>query len=711
MAYSTKWTSSFQSSEKVNYTINILVDGYNGNAKRIEAAENPFTIDEDNSDEYFKPIRTQTGYIRIINRDTDLDGNTFNYSELIATNAMSHQVQLLSGSTVLWVGFIKPVVLTSTLFGYNNVVEIPVQCPLSVLGAINLKFDSNLTFPTIGQIFYSFFNRLDIRWNNLYLTANIRHYDQNSNAQPFPDMNARISMFNFSDNEDPTMLSGSTFSNYSAEWEDDTPASDILEDICKFWGWSLFVRGLDIYLIASGTVHSFYEIGFSELANVLGTGTLQSAVNPIDITDLEYMSTDHTEEYLQGFRKIKIEADANSDALVFDPKLQDLDYETPAYVATYTKDGRRVKSVQAWLTNPNQNKRIFLHNCRIFINHPDYPDLDAINVVGWYDNWEVGPSDDVGDLQNMSVKNSFDMKQDTVIYLRSGSEPATPTTRAELEAQTYIGLTSLQEVSIPAVSQLCLYARVSIGLNPLSGYETNTSDYVRMYLRIGDYWWNGFDWSTTMSVFKVYFNKHGEFMTTRAIYNQSTLNALYPDAKGYIIFNQSVTRRGVLEVGILNYPRYRTGIGERPNFCIIDFNVRCVVQDTTIRPQNKDKQTYEDIASQMFHQDNTIELKMASGTKNLYGKGQLYNSTTNGDRLSNCSYQGVSGRKAPEQYLLDNMKRVYGQTRHRMTIEVMENQSNTNPLQQFTYNNKNYILQSVKHDFWNDKMKLTLIEE
>ena len=713
MAYATKWTLSFKSLRDVSYTVNILVDGFSGTAKRLRAAEKPFTIDENNSDDYFETIRTQSGYIRIINEETDLDGNAFDYSELIATNAMSHQVQLLSGQTILWVGYIKPVVLTSTLFGYKNVVEIPIQCPLSVLGAINLKFNSDLTFPTMGQIFHAFFSRLGIAWNNLYLTANVKHIDQVNNAWPFPDLNSRISMFNFSDNEDPTMASGSTFTNYSAEWEDETPAVNVLDDICQFWGWSLYVRGLNIYLVAPGIIHNYYEIGFNSLALPLGSGTQQSAALPTDIADLNYMSTSHTEEYLQGYRKITIDADANSDDLVFDPMLQDLEYETPGSVYTYGSGNNRYKSLQTWLTNPQLQHKLFLHNCRIFENPADLQAIDKYNVLCFEDNWKVGISDDYEDRKKNEVKNSFNLKQNTVIYSRSGTAPADPTTRQELEEQTYLAMTTLQEVAIPATSQLCLFANVKMTLDPTTSYKTKYTDYIRMYLRIGNYWWTGSSWTQNMSVFKVYMTDNGEFLTTQQIYSQSTLNALYPGAKGYIVHVSSTTMRGIMEVGILNFPSWRSDIpNDGPHqFNVQDFDVRCVVQDNIVRPQNKNHQTYEGVASLMFNNDYTVSLRMASGDKNLFGKGQLFNSTANGERLTYCKYYDVAGNIAPEQYLLTNMKRVYGQTRHRIKIEVQENPSHTNPLNQFTYNNKNYILQSVKHDYWNDKMTLTLIEE
>lgn len=713
MAYATKWTISFNSLRGVDYTVNILVDGFSGTPQRLRPAAKPITIDEDTSDNYFEPMRSQSGYIRIVNEDSDLDGNAFSYKDLIATNAQSHQVRLMAGNTLVWIGYIKPVVLTSILFGYRNTIEIPIQCPIAVLKATRLSFNSNTgTFLTMGQIIHSMFSKLNnIAWSNVYLTANVRHRDQASNEWPFPDLNSRVSMFNFSDNEDPTMASGSTFTNYTATWEDDTPCSDILEKICKFWGWTLYTRGTDIYLTAPGTVHNYYQIAFSALSSQLSAANVTTAESPADIETLEYRSTKHSEEYLQGYRKITIEADANSDDLVLDPRLEDLEYEG-FQVVTYGSGNNRYKSAQAWLSNPQLQHKLFLHNCRIFENPADLQAIDKFNVLSFSDEWKVGPSDNVEDLQKMEVKNHFSMKQNTVIYARSGSAPETTITRAALEEQTYLAMTTLNEVVIPATSQLCLYAGVKIGSDPTTNYQSKTDDYIRMYLRIGDYWWTGMGWSTTMSIFNVYFNENGEFMTTRAIYSQQTLNALFPDAKGYIIHNDSQTRKGVLEVGILNYPHYRTDTGDLHQFNIIDFNVRCITSDSTVRPQNKERQKYEGVASSMFQNDLSITLNMASGTKNLYGKGQLYASRNNNERLGGLYYEGVTGNaRQPERYLLESMQRVFGQTRHRMKIDVAESNVNANPLRRYSYEGKTYIMQAAKHEFGDDKMTLTLIEE
>ena len=179
MSYATKYTITFNSLKRITYTVNILVDGFLGTPQRLRASTNAFAIDEDHNENYFEPIRTQSGYIRIVNESTDLDGNPFDYKGLIATNSQSHQVQLISGGSLVWIGFIRPVVLTTTLFGYRNTLEIPIQCPLAVLGTINLSFDSTTgTFLTMGQIVFSMFSKINnITWGNVYLTANVKHID------------------------------------------------------------------------------------------------------------------------------------------------------------------------------------------------------------------------------------------------------------------------------------------------------------------------------------------------------------------------------------------------------------------------------------------------------------------------------------------------------------------------------------------------------
>ena len=219
-----------------------------------------------------------------------------------------------------------------------------------------------------------------------------------------------------------------------------------------------------------------------------------------------------------------------------------------------------------------------------------------------------------------------------------------------------------------------------------------------------------------MNTFKVYFTENEDFLTTRAVYNQTTLenNVLYPDAKGYIIEVDS-TKRGILEVGFLNFPHWRDDIPSdgTHQFNIIDFNVRCCVYDNLIEPKNKSSQIYEGVASDMFQNDKEVELSMSAGTRNLYGKGQIFASRNNEERFGGCYYEGVvqTAPIMPERYLLTNMQRVYGKCRHRMKIEVAENALHANPLTRFSYNGVNYIMQCAKHEYGDDKMVLTLIEE
>ena len=66
MSWTPKFIIQFQSITGNNYTVQILVDGYTGDTIPLQGAASPFSTTESTSEDYFEPIRTQSGYIRII---------------------------------------------------------------------------------------------------------------------------------------------------------------------------------------------------------------------------------------------------------------------------------------------------------------------------------------------------------------------------------------------------------------------------------------------------------------------------------------------------------------------------------------------------------------------------------------------------------------------------------------------------------------------
>ena len=113
------WQIPFKSLRSgTDYVVNIYDSDYSGNAIVLDGGAQPFVTQEDDNDDEFAPIRTQTGYIRIIDHDVAADGVTpFNWKDLVPVSATSRPVTLTTGDTVVWRGYMQPQTFSGTLFG------------------------------------------------------------------------------------------------------------------------------------------------------------------------------------------------------------------------------------------------------------------------------------------------------------------------------------------------------------------------------------------------------------------------------------------------------------------------------------------------------------------------------------------------------------------------------------------------------------------
>ena len=106
----------------------------------------PFVINEDNSEDMFKAVRLQSGYIRIV---TDSEND---WQNLIPLTAVSTPVRLSGGAT--WLGFLSTGTYGTQYHTSPKEVELPVVCPLTVLScykSITPPNGNNYT-PTFGEL-------------------------------------------------------------------------------------------------------------------------------------------------------------------------------------------------------------------------------------------------------------------------------------------------------------------------------------------------------------------------------------------------------------------------------------------------------------------------------------------------------------------------------------------------------------------------------
>ena len=208
------------------YTLNI--GGGTGNAVPLKGGAQPFVTQEDDSDDQFAPIRTQSGYIRIIDDGYAADGVTaFDWKDLIPQTNTSRPVTLTAGSTIVWQGFMQSQNFSGTLYGNPQEREFPVHCVLSALNGVDIP----TVVPQNLQMILNFGSLLGFIFGNVAtLSGNALAngefvFQCASRAQTI--LGAKIDWSNFLTTDEE----GNSAANY-------TPYQ-ILEDFCRFWGYTV----------------------------------------------------------------------------------------------------------------------------------------------------------------------------------------------------------------------------------------------------------------------------------------------------------------------------------------------------------------------------------------------------------------------------------------------------------------------------------------
>lgn len=302
------WTISFKSLRaQTVYTASVYDSSYSGSAIPLLPAEEPFTTEEDNDDDPFKPLRTQTGYLRIVDNGKDANGNAFDWTDLQPKTDYDRPVVLTNaGGTVVWQGFLQAQNFSGELYEPTQEREFPIQCALSMLasqypsttyiGIVNFAYLLNTVSSALSTVsgsvvaFDSFVIQGGVDARNWLLKkfhwANLMKEDSDEDVTPQYDMKT------------------------------------CLEDMCKFWGWTARTYRKTLYLMcpddaAEQTLLTLTPAQLATMAGGTGDGTLSN--NPFvrqNLTGDIFASTDNEDMVMRGPSKVTVKADCNEQSSV-----------------------------------------------------------------------------------------------------------------------------------------------------------------------------------------------------------------------------------------------------------------------------------------------------------------------------------------------------------------------------------------------------------
>lgn len=303
------------------YVLNI--GGGSGTAVQLSGGAQPFTTEEEGSEDMFTNIRTQTGYFRIVDNAKDYNGNVIDatagqdwWKDLIPATNSARPVTLTVGNTVVWQGFMQSQTFSGQLYGNPQEREFPVICPLGVLSGEDIDFNAGLK--NFAYLLKNVCDTIDLKSNNVVHISDI-YIQGGADARQW--LLTKIDWQNFA-SEDSDGVARAKYTIYN-----------VLEDMCRFWGWTARTNGTVLYLTCAddSSEQNFLTLNRTQL-NTLAAATTDtttgSIVAPTTVTiqdsaaDPIFASTNQEDYQIQGPHRAVVKSDCNEhDTVVkFAPK-------------------------------------------------------------------------------------------------------------------------------------------------------------------------------------------------------------------------------------------------------------------------------------------------------------------------------------------------------------------------------------------------------
>ena len=305
------------------YTINIYDASFSGSPVVLMGGAQPFTTQEDDNEDMFTPVRTQTGYIRIVDNGKDANGNAWNWKDLLPATDTDRPVTLTDGSNnVVWQGFMQAQNFGGVLYGNPQEREFPVHCALTILEGTDINYQQT-AIQNFAYLLKQVTDCIATQGGSAVAIDNII-VQGNTDAQAW--LLKRIDWQNFVDEDGDGNLTA-RFNLYQC-----------LEDLCRFWGWTARTYRRNLYLTCADDSgeQTFLTMTAANLATMAGgtaAGTTGGAFTLIEPSGDIFASVEQNDIRQRGANRATVKADANRADETF------LEFAPDAFIKQMTDGG------------------------------------------------------------------------------------------------------------------------------------------------------------------------------------------------------------------------------------------------------------------------------------------------------------------------------------------------------------------------------------
>lgn len=692
MAYQVFWKIQFKSLRAgTSYTVSIYKDAAlpSGYPLTLLGSVNPFVTDEEDSDDMFIPIRTQTGYLRIFDTGTAVNANgnevTFNWRDIMPANDTDYPVILThtEGNTTItdWVGFMQSQTFGGILYGNPQEREYPVQCPLSVIAGV----DADTTECVMRPFAYLLKKIID--------------------AIPAPCRPTGIVVQGGTDAQS-WLLKLLDWQNLLDADEDALKArfsyQECLEDMCKFWGWTARMKGTVLYLtcvdddaVADALILTPAQL--SSLAAGTAAGTTDTMYSDVSLSGDIFESDGNEDEMVAGADKVVVKSDNNR---IDSPFLK----FAPSGVSKYMRSLQPSSAVV-------EGKTIYY-----------YGNLTSFPIEGAPSPLLIGST--VTERGEFSYISIADVVSGDAIRIYKSYSAYQTTTCVKLETVVSHSFSDGTTGRWSGYGGFQLHGNIYQLASRVSDYSERTGiGNKSMFMRFGvgatretAKWFNGQSWQTTMVAFRVTVGNQDNLLRPRIDLSGASLYYTAIPVTGEVLVGKLfVEFCGSDDLAIIHNDRI---------FFITDFDVTFTKTGWTGIEKNKPVIERGNTENVKYKASNTsksgkgynIDLAFASDNNMDAGYGLVYH--PNGTAMQLAGYGEAS--EHPEQHLANRVAAYWSQRRRKITSTLNSyavqhsgasgRVGDITPRNKVTMDGTTLHPVSINRDWWNDTANLTLME-
>lgn len=740
MSKQVRWQVPFAAQDGTQYRVDIYDDGYTGSPVQLTAGETPFTTDEDDSDDFFAPVRTQSGTLQICTETPS--GSTIKLEDILPANNISRPVRLVNlsnSNAVEWQGFLSCEAYSQDYIGIPQNLDLPLIGVLEAMDSIEVELSESMAFKKIlGHVAYAIKAIEDKSGMSLFDQMYISTYCKNALTTQYFYNNVYFST------EEQISGDNITVDVHSIS------AKAILEQVAKFFGCCWREKGQNIYLEALGTTsysyHSFATIYNNFVVEPKTTVWLTAQGASADIDGLDWMGNGHQRSITQGMRRVKVTS-----------KLDDFDCnmaleETPVNSLVENPEARQATNGEVYV---NTNETFYsLAEHKHYLTKAIFPtDLSGASLqfvstqsrinysqtIFWktnefrqyYKELVVNQTKGSSSGINHYITSFMAWWRDKEGELRSGLMVC-GVPQSLLYSYNPISGRSWSKYALTSSNYLFRqrtplifsaskgYLRLDVntlawsradGKMPALVYGETMSPTLTMAVQFGNYWLyktgNSYTWDTTFHTIDLPLERKTTDGELKTIGNWDESMGVDESEGIFIKIPNLIT--GVVSVYV--YP-YVNAICLDP-YTNSMFDVFISKLDLEYVPLNEELRTdrsenvYATETSQAFRDELSVDCDLASYANNTKLATMLWNDSTTPAKL--ITLGGASVR--PEVDLLNRLAAYYGAARQRLELEVAHI---TTPLPQLRLNGINdgkvYLPMAESRDWRKGVCKLTCIE-